>query len=74
MIGHAGYTQKTGSAGGGHSNHAFHFNFDDLFADFDGFGGGFAGGFSSDFVSEVLLLVCMWCICDEVDGMFSVLS
>ncbi|XP_050696698.1 dnaJ homolog subfamily B member 9-like isoform X2 [Eriocheir sinensis] len=54
MIGHAGYTQKQkgGSGGGGqghHYNQAFHFNFDDLFADFDGFGGGFTGGFSSDF-------------------------
>uniref|UniRef100_A0A0P4W8I9 DnaJ homolog subfamily B member 9 n=1 Tax=Scylla olivacea TaxID=85551 RepID=A0A0P4W8I9_SCYOL len=52
MLGHAGYTHKqTGGSGGsgGHQGHAFHFNFDDLFADFDAFGGGFGGGFSSDF-------------------------
>lgn len=59
MIGHAGYTQKQkgGSGGGGqghHYNQAFHFNFDDLFADFDGFGGGFTGGFSSDFDDDFL--------------------
>lgn len=68
MIGHAGYTQKqNGGSGGGQGsyNQAFHFNFDDLFADFDNFGGGgFNRGFSSDFVSELLVLICMLCICE----------
>ncbi|XP_045124913.1 dnaJ homolog subfamily B member 9-like [Portunus trituberculatus] len=58
MLGHAGYTHKqTGGSGGsgGHQGHAFHFNFDDLFADFDAFGGGFGGGgFSSDFDDDFL--------------------
>lgn len=56
MLGHAHYTQKQtgGSGNSGHQGHAFHFNFDDLFADFDAFGGGFAGGFSSDFDDDFL--------------------
>lgn len=49
MMGHAGYTQKQG--GGRPTNHAFHFNFDDLFAEFENFGG-FGNGFHSDFGSD----------------------
>lgn len=53
QMGHAGFTGGAG-ASGGHQGHAFHFNFDDLFADFDSFGGGFTGGFSSDFDDDFL--------------------
>ncbi|XP_066980039.1 dnaJ homolog subfamily B member 9-like isoform X2 [Macrobrachium rosenbergii] len=49
MMGHAGYTQKQG--GGRPTNHAFHFNFDDLFAEFENFGG-FGNGFHSDFHAD----------------------
>lgn len=47
MVGHAGYT-KTGGGGERPFNHAFHFNFDDLFAEFDNFPG-FGDSFSRDF-------------------------
>nr|XP_053626373.1 dnaJ homolog subfamily B member 9-like [Cherax quadricarinatus]XP_053626374.1 dnaJ homolog subfamily B member 9-like [Cherax quadricarinatus]XP_053626375.1 dnaJ homolog subfamily B member 9-like [Cherax quadricarinatus] len=51
MVGHAGYT-KTGGGGERPFNHAFHFNFDDLFAEFDNFPG-FGDSFSRDFVSRI---------------------
>lgn len=46
VFGHDKYTQKQG--GGRPSNHAFHFNFDDLFAEFDNFQG-FGSAFHKDF-------------------------
>lgn len=48
MVGHAGYTHKQTGGGEKPFNHAFHFNFDDIFAEFDSFPG-FGGGFARDF-------------------------
>lgn len=45
MVGHAHYTKQTG--GERPADHTFHFNFDDLFADFDNFPG-FGGSFARD--------------------------
>ncbi|KAK7007056.1 DnaJ subfamily B member 9 [Halocaridina rubra] len=48
MMGHAGFTQKQG--GGRPSNNFFHFNFDDLFNDFDNFPN--FGSFQKDFHAD----------------------
>ncbi|XP_071525521.1 dnaJ homolog subfamily B member 9-like isoform X3 [Panulirus ornatus] len=51
MVGHAGYTHKQTGGGEKPFNHAFHFNFDDIFAEFDSFPG-FGGGFARDFHAD----------------------